>query len=444
MFHFPKELFLPEKASQLNSCFYCSCSLSALKKEHIFNASWAGSHQTKQLICDKCNGSFSEKVDRAFLIYTETVRNAWLIKDKSKNKHKISVPIIKIDDCYSLDVGGKLKMHRPLIEKEIQADGLIGYNIFYNSKKELSKWIDSPAQEALSGRALSKEEQQKIIERVQYESEGARPQEFDKVLDIRSQYRSAAHTILKCLGFFMPDWVCSEQTREVRQFARYDEGDFCLFGVEAIQHFSLTSQFVGSLGVNYNSVEIYWCSYLRMVIGVLTILDRVKRAVIIAKNYSGIDRVLYIFESTDGSGKPPLAFLADKNPEKFSLPIEIQYFLSRHRINQVFNNEISEAAINYPIDVFIAKLRETIKKINQESLKVDNNISEKYREAFLEFFTNLDKISGVSIKLEKISSKILDYDFTNLIYKLANKEHSDIEYMPYIAETLNDIVDEIR
>ena len=37
----------------------------------------------------------------------------------------------------------------------------------------------------------------------------------------------------------MPDWVCSEQTREVRQFARYDEGDFCLFGVEAIQHFSL-------------------------------------------------------------------------------------------------------------------------------------------------------------------------------------------------------------
>ncbi len=412
MFYSPVELPLPEKASQLKSCFYCSCLLPALINEHIFNSTWAGSHQTTKLICDKCNGSFSEKVDKAFLIYTEVLRNAWLIKNK-RNK---SVPIIKIDEYYSLDVGGKLKINRPLIEEEIQADGLIRHKVSFNSKGELRKWIDSHAPEALLGRALSKEEQRNIIEQAQYESEDARPQEVYRILDIRSQYRSAAHTILKCLGFFMPDWVCSEQTREVRQFARYNEGDFCLFGVEAIQHFSLASQFVGSLGVNYNSVEIYWCSYLRMVIGVLTILDRVKRAVIIAKNYPCIDRVLYIYESTDGSGNPPLAFLADENPEQFSLPIEIQYFLSRHRINQVFNNEISEAAINYPIDVFIAKLRETIKKINQESLKVDNNISEKYREAFLEFFTNLDKISGISIKLEKFSSKILDYDFTNLIY----------------------------
>ena len=102
MFHFPKELFLPEKASQLNSCLYCSCSLSALKKEHIFNASWAGSHQTKQLICDKCNGSFSEKVDRAFLIYTELVMNAWLFKGKRHNQ----LPTIELDKNFCLDAGG--------------------------------------------------------------------------------------------------------------------------------------------------------------------------------------------------------------------------------------------------------------------------------------------------------------------------------------------------
>jgi len=432
MFYPPVEL--PEKASQLKSCFYCSCSLPASKKEHIFNASWAGSHQTKKLICDECNGSFSEKVDKDFLIYTELVMNAWLFKGKRHNQ----LPIIELDKNYHLHAGGKLKRKKPLIEEEAQADGLIQSEGSFNSRTEARIW--------LSNRGLSKEEQQDILEKGNYSLEDARPQEVDRVLDIRGQYRSAAHTILKCLGFFMPDWVRSEQTREVRQFARYDEGDFCLFGVEAIQHFSLANQFVGSLGVNYNSVEIYWCSYLRMVIGVLTILDRVKRAVIIAKNYSCTDRVLYIYESTDSSGKPPLAFLADKNPEKFSLPIQIQYFLSRDRINQVFNNEISEAAINCPIDIFTARLREAIKKIkiNQESLKVDNNISEKYREAFLEFFTNLNKISSISIKLEKISSKLLDYDFTNLIYKLADKKHSDIEYIPYIAETLNDIVDEIE
>ena len=324
-------------------------------------------------------------------------------------------------------------MNRPLIEEEIQADGLTHYKVsFNNSKREVRRWLDSPAPEALLGRALSKEEQQNIIEQAQYESEDAQPQKAYRVLDIRGQYRSAAHTILKCLGFFMPDWVCNEQTREVRQFARYDEGDWRLFGIEARQNFSLASQFVGSLGVKYNSVEIYWCSYLRMVIGVLTILDRVKRAVIIAKNYSGIDRVLYVFESIDGSGKPPLAFLADKNPEEFSLPIEIQHFSSLHRINQVFSNEISEAtAINYPIDALIAKLIATIQETNKESMEIGEKILENYREAFLEFFTNLDKIPNISIKLEKISSKILNYDFTSLIYKLADKEH-------------NDIVDEIR
>jgi len=432
MFHCPKELFIPEKASQLKSCFYCSCSLPASANEHIFNSAWAGSHQTKKLICDECNTSFSDKIDKAFLIYTKTARNAWLIKDKRSK----SVPIINVDKDHYLDVGGKLKRNKPLIEEEAQPNGLIQHKGSFNSLKE--------AQSCLSNRGLSKEEQQDILKQADYSLEDASPQEIDTELDIRGQYRSAAHTILKCLGFFMPDWVRSEQTREVRQFARYNEGDLRLFGVEAKQHCSLANQFVGALGVNYNSVEIYWCSYLRMVIGVLTILDRVKRAVIIAKNYSCTDRVLYIYESTDGFGKPPLAFLADKNPEEFSLPIEIKCFSSPDGFYQVFNNEISEAAINYAIDVFTARLREAIKKINQESLKVDSDISEKYREAFLEFFTNLNKISNISIKLEKILSKILDYDFTNLIYKLADTKHSDIEYMQYIAETLNDIVEEIE
>lgn len=434
---------LAGRASELKLCFYCSNSLPASNQEHIFNASWAGSHQTGQLICNECNQSFSERVDRAFLIYTSAIMNAWSFKGK---RHQ-SIPTIELEGNYRLDAGAKLRLKNPLIEKETQPNGQSKSRIsFNNSRGEVKRWLKGPDAESYYGRALSQEERDEIITQAQFRSEDAQPQEALAKLDFREQYRSAAHTILKCLGFFMPDLVCHEQTKQVREFARYDRGDLRLFAVEAEQHCSLADIPVSVLGVHHNSVEIYWCSYLRMVIGVVTILNRVKRAVVIAKNYSGSDRILYVFEDTNGSGKPPRAIQGEINSQDFSLPIiGIQYFASPTRIYQVFHNELlGLTTIYYPIDALTAKLIKTIEEVNQISVEVDENIVEKYRDAFLDFFTNWGKVLGKSIDLDKVLSKMSDYGFETLTHRFAGRNCRDMEFTSSVAEILKNLLNEFK
>jgi hypothetical protein len=434
---------LTGRASELKLCFYCSNSLPASNQEHIFNSSWAGSHQTGQLICNECNQSFSGIVDKAFLIYTNAVRNAWSIKDKRRK----SIPTIELEGPYFLEAGAKLRLKEPLVEKETQTDGQIKFKISFNSRGEVKRWLKGDA-ESHYGRALSQEEREEIIGQAKFRSEDAQPQKASANLDLREQYRSAAHTILKCLGFFIPDLVCHEQTKEVREFARYDRGDWSLFAVEVEQKFSLADQVVSllGLGVHHNSVEIYWCSHLRMVIGVVTILNRVKRAVVIAKDYSDPDRILYVFEDTHGSGKPPRAIVAEINSQEFSLPIiEIQDFASQTRIDQVFGNELSFLTnIYYPRDALRAKLIKKIEEVNQVSVAVDKKIVEKYQEAFLDFFTNLGKISGKSIDLDKVLSKMSDYEFETLTHRFTGRNCRDKEFESSVAEIFENLLNEFE
>lgn len=441
---------LPIKASQLKSCFYCDFPLPALKQEHIFNASWAGSHQTGNLICDKCNESFSKEVDKAFLIYTNAVMNAWSFKGK---RHK-SIPTVGKENYpldlkgnYFLDAGAKLRLKKPLVEEETQSDGLARSKISFNSRGEANRWLEGSGAESLLGRPLSQEERDSLrqqIRQAKFRSEDAQPQEASATLDLQKQYRSAAHTILKCLGFFMPDWVCHDQTKQVRQFTRSGEGDWLLFAVEVEQHFSLADQAISllGLGVNHNSVEIYWSSYLRMVIGVVTILNRVKRAVVISKDYLGTDRVLYVFEDTHGSGKPPRAISAEINSQEFSAPtIGIQYFASPSRINEVFRSEILElTATYYPIDALTAKLKEEIEEINQKNLEVSDKICEEYREAFLNFFVNWGKILQISVDKEQLCSKLSDYGFADLAHRFTGRTCNDKEFNLYVAKIFDYIL----
>lgn len=379
---------LSVKASQLPSCFYCSGLLPASKQKHIFNDSWGGTHKTGQLICDDCNQSFSVKVDKAFSIYTDMIMNAWSFKSKRRK----SIPTIELEGNYFLDAGAKLRLKEPLIEEEMQADGKIRLRISFNSRGEGKRWLDADGAESLLKRPLSKEEREdlsKQIRQAKFRSEDAQPQEASADLDLRSQYRSAAHTILKCLGFFMPDWVCRDQTKPVREFARDDRGDERQFAVEIEQYCSVADEAVRELGlgVKHNSVEIYWCSYLKMVIGVLTILNRVKRAVVIAKDYSSPDKVLYIFEDTHGSGKPPRAISVEINSQKLSLPIvAIQYFADPARIDQVFYDELLGLTTTYyPIDALTDKLIKTIDSFSQTNVKVDEKLINQYKEAY-EYF----------------------------------------------------------
>ncbi|WP_293322587.1 hypothetical protein [Microcoleus sp. PH2017_12_PCY_D_A] len=367
--------------------------------------------------------------------------NAWSFKGKRRK----SIPTIELEGPYFLEAGAKLRLKEPLVEKETQTDGQIKFKISFNSRGEAKRWLKGDAESYL-GRALSQEEQDEIIRQAKFRSEDAQPQKASANLNLQEQYRSATHTILKCLAFFIPDLVCHEQTKQVREFARYDRGDWQLFAVEAEQHFSLADQPVSLLGVHHNSVEIYWCSYLRMVIGVVTILNRVKRAVVIAKDYSGPDRILYVFEDTHGSGKPPRAILAEINSQEFSLPIiEIQDFASQTRIDQVFGNELSFLTnINYPRDALTAKLIKKIEEVNQVSVAVDEKIVEKYREAFLDFFTNLGKILGKSIDLDKVLSKMSDYEFETLTHRFAGRNCRDMEFNSSVVEIFKNLLNELE
>jgi hypothetical protein len=434
---------LPVRASELQSCFYCSSPLPASKGEHIFNCSWGGSHETKRLICGNCNDSFSRSVDKAFGIYKNIVMNAYSFKgDRDK-----SIPTIQLEGNYFFDAGGKPKLKKPLVQEETQPDGLT--NISFNSRSEAKRWVESSDAESWLGRPLKQEEKddlRKIIREAPHQSEYLQQQNASANLDLQGQYRSAAHTILKCLGFFVPEWVCDDKTKQVRQFARYNESDWQLFAVHAEQRLSLADQAVKllGLGVKHNSVEIYWCSYLRMVIGVVTILNRVKRSVVIAKDYSGPDKILYVFEETNGSSNAPRAISVEINPQKFSLPIiSIQYFASPTRTYQFFQHEISSLANTYyPIDCLTAKLLRTIDEVNQTSVEVDENLLEKYKQAFIECFTNLIKIQGESIDLDKLLAKMSDYGFATLADKFIGKNCNDIDFNSSISKIFESLMNE--
>lgn len=436
---------LPVRASELQSCFYCSSPLPASKGEHIFNCSWGGSHETKRLICGNCNAEFGKSIDTSFKIYTDIVMNAYSFKGKRLK----AIPPIQLEGNYFLDAGGKPKLKKPLVQKETQADGLIRANISFNSPEEGKKWVKgsgAESAESLFGRPLKQEEKDELLKRIReasYQSEYLQAQDASANLDLRSQYRSAAHTVLKCLGFFLPEWVCDDQTKQVRHFARYNESDWLLFAVDPEQHLSLADEVVRllGLGVKHNSVEIYWCSYLRMVIGVVTILNRVKRSVVIAKDYSGPDKILYVFEDTNLSRKAPRAISVEINPQKFS--IGIQYFAYPTRTYEFFQNELSSFANTYyPIDCLTAKLIRTIDEVNQTSVEVDENLLEKYKQAFIECFTNLIKIQGESIDLDKLLAKMSDYGFATLADKFIGKNCNDIDFNSSISKIFESLMNE--
>lgn len=206
---------LPRRASELTNCFYCGNPLPATAKEHIFNSSWGGSHKTGNLICDVCNSSFSQQTDLAFAVYVQAVMNSWVFKGE---RHK-EVPKIVLGNEYFLDQGAKLKLKQPLVEDEVLPDGRIKSHLVFNSRSQAKRWIEGDGLATWLGRPPSAEEQEclkKIIIEAQPDITDAKPQLTSTQLNLRQQYRSTAHTILKCLGFFLPEWVQGDLTKTIR------------------------------------------------------------------------------------------------------------------------------------------------------------------------------------------------------------------------------------
>jgi hypothetical protein len=427
---------LPIRASELTRCFYCGTSLPAIAKEHIFNSSWGGSHKTGNLICDECNSSFSKQTDLAFAVYVQAVMNSWVFKGE---RHK-QVPIILLENEYFLDQGAQLKLKQPLVEDEILLDGRIKSNLTFNSKSQAKRWIEGDGMAAWLGRPPSTEEQEilkKIIIAAQPEVSDAKPQLASIQLNLQEQYRSTAHTILKCLGFYLPEWVQGDSTKLIREFARYDQGDWRSFAVATEQLFSISEQAVSilGLGVHHNSVEIYWNSSTKMVVGVLTILNRVKRSVVLAQNYAGADSILCVLEDTNGSKKPPDSVFVELDHTQFSLPfLGIQNFVSPNKIYQYFYDELATLmGLSYPVDAITARLIQEIEKKNKKKLKLDVTNLEEYLNLFLVFLIDLGKISGTCVNPDKARSSLFKYGFANIAKQHNGKLFTDSDVESLIA-----------
>jgi hypothetical protein len=419
---------LPRRASELKNCFYCGNPLPATSREHIFNSSWGGSYKTDELICSNCNNSFSGQTDKAFTVYVQAVMNSWSFKGE---RHK-EVPQIVLEGDYFIDKGAKLKLKQPLIEDRIQPDGMIKSNLVFNSKTQAKRWIEGDGMATWLGRSPSAEEQEhlkKIIIEAQPVITDAKPQLTSIQLNLREQYRSSAHTILKCLGFFIPEWVRGDWTKPIREFARYDQGDWQSFAVETEQLFSVAEEATSifGLGVHHNSVEVYWSSSTKMVVGVLTILNRVKRSVVIAQDYSGLDSILYVVEDTHGSKKPPESVFTEFDLNQLSVPLlGVQYFSSPNKIYQYFNEELKALmGIYYPIDAITASLIQKIKEANNKNLKVDQASSEEYLKLFLSLILDLGKIASTSVDINQARSKLFKYGFATLANQHSGKSYTD-------------------
>ena len=132
------------------------------------------------------------------------------------------------------------------------------------------------------------------------------------------------------------------------------------------------------------------------------------------------------------------------NSEKFSLPIiGIQYFASPTRIDHFFQNDfLSFVNTYYPIDCLINELITTIKEVNKTSVEVDGNLLDKYREAFIDFFTNLSKVSKQTIDLDKLLAKMSDYGFATLADKFIGKNCNDIDFNSSISKIFESLMNE--
>jgi hypothetical protein len=432
---------LPRRASELKTCFYCSNPLPATAKEHIFNSSWGGSHKTGDLICGECNSSFSRQTDLAFSHYVKTVMNAWSFKGERAKE----IPKILLEGDYFLDKGAILKLKQPIVEDETQPDGTIRSHLVFNDDpEEISRWIKGGGMATWLGRTPSAEEQKslkKLIKQTTPITPDAKPQKTSVSLNLQEQYRSSAHTILKCLGFFLPEWVSSDLTKPARQFTRYNQGDWRLFAVNVDQLYSIAEQAASilSLGVYHNSVEIYWCSYLKMVIGVLTILNRVKRAVVIAQDYSGPDAILYVAEDTHGSKQPPEAVFAEIDPKQFSLPLlGVQYFASLTEMYQFFHNEFAGlAGIYYPIDAITARLFKGIKAVEEKNSQLNETTLEEYVNLFLNFLSDWGKITRVPVEPARARSKLFEYGFSILASQHIGKPLTDLDIGSIMLRAFN-------
>ena len=432
----PKELQYPMftkfgeakiRAQEFKQCFYCHASLPATKKEHIFNSCWGGSHSTNKLICNRCNEYYSNSVDSSLSVYTRLVMNAWGFQSERLKQ----VPEIETAGELIAGKHGKPRLKKPKIIKKTQPDdSSVVTDFSFNSKEEAYKFLKSDKIKTYFGRSLTGEQQrqfrQAISEAQIKESVIEELQEFSFEVNPQEQYRSAAHTLLKCLGMYAPEQVRDDSMKSIREFARYDKGEWTNFGVEVGQILPSVVEIMNA-NPRCNTAEIYWCRCLRKVIGVLTLLGRIRRAVILAEDYPGeTSGILYVVEDTYCSKKLPRSRFVEIDPNVAPFPLLEIWSLSPsdnsfgHELGQLVSRSLSLEGPTASLKEGIVETIENISQINEEFFR-------SYEALFMTFASQMERVLRFSLNPTSIPSKLAVYGFSDLAKYHMGKSCEDEE-----------------
>ncbi|NUU59157.1 hypothetical protein [Paenibacillus agri] len=425
---------IPFKSNLLTSCLYCGTSLPATKAEHIFNSCWGGTHKTSRLICDTCNEDYS-CIDSIFAPYTQFIMNAWQFKGE---RHQ-EIPSISTEEGYTIEKGG-----RPVINPKVDVipldDGRMKIKANLRSKSQARKLIldEKDVIEEKIGRELTEAELEEIREEI-------RNSEFvtgaPGILKINAQlcfddeYRSAAHTLIKCLACFDPETAKSDLTKTIRDFARYSHGDWLEFAIEASSIFSFEDIF-NTYSHHINSAVIYYSEFLGKIIGSLTILGRIKRWVILAHNYTGPDRILYVQEKVRSGG---VIDRVKVNLREKNIPL-VQTEFKPPSINQLVNEFYLLAKITMEIEApfsnFLSSFKSAITRhtvINEYFLK---EIVELYVE-FLKIITNIENV-------EEIEQQIWESGLSDILSKFHDMEINEIKIQEELLFFFSVLIEKFR
>ncbi|MFT3686358.1 MAG: hypothetical protein QM783_15800 [Phycisphaerales bacterium] len=249
------------------------------------------------------------------------VMNAWGFRGNRQS----GVPELKTDAGYLLSAFARPRRDAgPEVAVTNLDDGKVAISAVRASKSELRRLLlDNKTIDDAIGRALSDEEREHIRKGIREavpmeQSLPAVPVSI--LLKPQHEYRSAAHTILKCAALFSPSLVTDACTNAIRRFARYDQGKWSDFAIEPEVHLDFHRVFSRAFGVHFNAVQICWCKALRKVVGSLWVLGRIKRSVVLASDCDTVDAALFVFEPTSGD-RALQALYGEIDPALSSVPL---------------------------------------------------------------------------------------------------------------------------
>lgn len=412
--------------ASLEECFYCGNSLPAKNKEHVFNSCLGGVHKTSHLICDKCNLFFAD-IDDAFAPLACFVMNAWSFKGERHNK----IPEIRLED-YTLMPGAKPKMKEPKLDAVPMEDQSFKIHLTAKSKTEARKLLLDGELERLIGRPLTEEQRTAILEGIQSASKQEKeigPQAIPLEINPQKEYRSVAHILLKSLALVQPGFLQSNLALSIRNFARYNKGNWKEFAVDVHQNILSREEAERVLGVQFNLAEIYFSGADGIIVGVLTILGRIVKSVIIGHGYKGPDKLIAIYEDSIGSGIiRGVSFEMKEKCPLFSIAGQISEEQLVKDAQDIVNRSITQDAV-------LAELKNGLSRVFKKYTKVTCTCVDECEELLCQLVKNVGRVQNREINEAEIKTSLkegLDY----LVIDYIGKECSNPSVQGLLMDTL--------